>query len=134
MGAALAVSCSPFTAMTDDRLEWHLWNWEQWQYQQRGHYGRGYPSRGLSGMGCSGSSDLDAMTAAVDRRCADAVDAILNGLTPALRCAVHAVHLAAVFRFGRAGESEEAKAAYLAELYDRATEAVRKGLFERGIL
>lgn len=110
------------TAMTDERLEWHLWNWEQWQYRQKGSYGRGYPSRGLSGMGCSGSSDVDAMVQNADTRCATAVEAILSDLSPAERCAVHAVHLAAVFRMRD-----------LQGAYDRATEAVRKGLTMRGI-
>jgi hypothetical protein len=115
--------CSSPSYMSDSRLEWHMWNWEQWQFQQRGHYGRGYPSRGLSGMGASGSSDLDAMIATADRRCAEAVEVVLNDLAPALRCAVHAVHLAAVFRFRDDVES----------LYDRATEAVRRWLMARGI-
>jgi hypothetical protein len=109
--------------MSDDRLEWHLWNWEQWQFRQRGSYGRGYPSRGLSGMGCSGSSDLDAMIANADVRCAKAVEAILGECSPAERAAVHAMHLAAVFRL------RDLKGAY-----DRATERVRKGLERRGIV
>jgi hypothetical protein len=77
-------------------------------------------------MGCSGSSDLDAMTATADRRCAEAVEAVLNELAPALRCAVHALHLAAVFRFRGGPET-------IADLYDRATDAVRRGLMVRGI-
>jgi hypothetical protein len=74
-------------------------------------------------MGASGSSDLDAMIATADRRCAEAVEAALNDLPSALRCAVHAVHLAAVFRFRGDVES----------LYDRATESVRRWLMARGI-
>lgn len=109
--------------MSDDRLEWHLWNWEQWHYQQKGHYGRGYPKRAHGPMGASGSSDFDQMVAAADTRCALAVEAILNDLPPAQRCAVHAVHLAAVYHLRNLQSS-----------YDHATEAVRAGLTKRGIV
>lgn len=124
MNAALAVVEVYPSGMDDDRLEWHLWNWAQWHARDY-KVGRGYPPRGLSGMGCSGASDFDSMVAAVDARCAAAVEAILDGMPPAQRGAIHAIHLHAVYRFPRLN---------LQACYEGACERLRKGLDSRGIL
>lgn len=89
------------SAVTDDRLEFHLWNWENWQRRSRFWSFRRlwYPGRASGGMGNSGSIDFDAMVAHVDTRCAKAVEAALNNCAPAERCAVHHKHLDAVYRF-----------------------------------
>ncbi len=70
-------------------------------------------------MGVSGTSDFDSMVAAADATCARAVEPILDGLSPAERCAIHHRHLAAVFGFPRVDVDVA---------YDRALEAVQRGL------
>lgn len=111
--------------MTDDRLFWHLSNWSEWQKQDG--VGIGYPRFASGGMGVSHGigERFNLNVSEADARCARAVEAILEGVTPAERCAVHHVHLHAVYRFGRETSVEAA--------YDRAVEKVRKGLRARGI-
>lgn len=114
--------------MTDERLDWHLWNWENWHYRgQTGDLARGFSNLASSGIGRKSSSDFDSMVASVDDRCALAVETILDECTPAQRSAVHHFHLAAVFRFPHIGYG--AKVAY-----DEARERIRAGLTKRGIL
>ncbi len=112
--------------MTDDRLDWHFWNWAEWQ---RAEYtiAHGYPTRAASGLGRSHARTFPELVASADKRCAKAVEAILDGCTPLERNAVHHIHLAAVFRFPRLGQSVE-------DAYARAREQVRSGLIARGIV
>jgi len=113
--------------MTDDRVKWHLENWAYWQSDRTSNDGRGVPDR-ASGIGISHRSDFDAMCDHADRRCADAVSAILSDeCTPLERQVVTHLHIAAVFRFPRLGWSAE-------EAYKRATFTVGKGLDRRGIV
>ncbi len=114
----------PAFRMSDERLAFHLVNWADWQRTRASDYGRRYPSRASGRMGVSGASDFDSMVEVADAICARAVEAILDGLAPAERCAVHHRHLAAVFRFPRV-ELERA--------YTAACEAIRRGLRSRGI-
>lgn len=117
------------TDMTESRITWHLDNWAYWQRAPesgRGGPPRGYPSAAGSGVGVQRRSNLDSMIDAADARCAKVVDAILDGLRPIERAAVHHFHLAAVFRFPHIGMSAE-------RAYARARDEVRLGLIRRGI-
>lgn len=122
--------------MTDDRITWHLENWAYWQRDDSSRTRsslddpeRGaYSSRASGGMGVSSRSDFDSMCDAQDRRCADAVDAILwQECRPLEREAVTHLHLASVFRFARVG--------YLVrDAYATARQKVGRGLDRRGIV
>lgn len=108
--------------MTGERLDWMLWNWERWMH--RSSHRLGYKPTASGGMGRSGSDDFDEMVDRADSRCAQAVDALVEGLTPAQHAAVYHKHLAAAFRVR--GD--------LDALYRDACEAIRRGLVRRGIV
>ena len=75
-------------------------------------------------MTVSHGSDFDGMVAEVDRRCAEAVESALDDCTVAERCAVHHIHLHAVYR-PRIG---------LDAAYASARTHVAAGLDARGIM
>lgn len=106
--------------MTDDRLEFHLWNWEQWMHRSK--VDRGYPRKSAGGW-TDGNSDFDTMVERVDARCARAVDAIIDGLPSPQRIAVHIRHLAAKWP-GRIDIETE---------YSGACERIKRELTKRGI-
>ncbi len=114
--------------MTDDRITWHLDNWAYWM-RDRGVAGSGsYPGKASGGMGRSFKSDFDSMCDAADRRCADAVGAILaDECSPLERQVVTHKHLAAVFRFERLGYTVE-------EAYRTARGKIGRGLERRGVV
>lgn len=109
--------------MTDDRVEWHLWNWSTRACSNTFNDG-GYGSRASGGIGHSWSNDSDSMVAEVDTRCAYIVDVLIGELPEIERCAVRHVHLEAVYRF-RDGHKEP---------YRRAKMSIGRGLDKRGIL
>ena len=111
--------------VTDDRLDFHLWNWANWHRSSVAATVRAlwYPA-GASGMAVSHGSDFDGMVAEVDHRCAEAVESALDDCPTAERCAVHHVHLHAVYR-PRIG---------LDAAYGSARLRLAAGLDERGIL
>lgn len=84
--------------MTDERLEWHLQNWAHWMRDPE--LKLYYPPRSKH-MYSNASQDFDAMVAAVDERCAKAVDALLDGLPVGQQCAINNKYLGAVFRAQR---------------------------------
>lgn len=107
--------------MTGDRLSWHLWNWEQWMFR-RGLRRLWYPSKS-AGPWKRSSLDFDEMVAAVDNRCARAVDVIISDL-PRHQClAIHHKHLASVYRVRYD----------LDKAYEEGCVAVGKELARRGI-
>lgn len=121
--------------MTEQRLDWHLENWAEWQ--QRDRVGTGHNRRASGGM-ISGSHygrPFDEMVQAADAKCAAAVEALLDGCSPAERCAVHHRYLAAVFRWrGIDPILDPVKALALSEApYQRARTIIRNGLLKRGI-
>lgn len=110
--------------MNTDRIEWHLWNWARWQY--RGALVNGYASRASGGFRSGALREFDALVIEADNACALAVDAILNGCDMAERCAVHHLHLGAVYRF--------ADLFPLLDAYQRARLAIGRGLDARGVV
>lgn len=103
-----------------DRLDFYLSLWQT--YMHTGSNTRGYPGR-AAGFSAGGySQDFDDMVDSVDRRAAEATDAVIRGLPMDQQCALHHRYLAAVFRFRNYGRS----------LYF-AREAVREGLKKRQI-
>lgn len=86
--------------MSDDRLDWHLWNWSAWQSRSRYAAFRAlwFPVRSVIGVGNMHSPDFDEAVGQVDAACARAVEAGLGGCSPAERAAVHHRHLEAVWR------------------------------------
>lgn len=108
-------------SMTDERLEWHLWNWRTWMYS--GKTVEGYPMAS-AGLRSIGQSDFDDMAEASDIRCARACNAIVEGLPPAQAAAVYRKWLHAVYRFPR-GNFECCLA--------MAMDTIRAGLESRGI-
>ncbi len=110
--------------MTEDRLTWHFENWAYWQRDIASDYGEGYSYKDGSGACSNASKAFDSIVDGVDRRCADAVSAILESVTPAEFGAVRHMHMEAVWRFGRKT---------LEELYASARAKVNLGLLRRGI-
>jgi hypothetical protein len=109
--------------LDNDRIDWHLWNWTRWQHT--GALVVGYASRASGGFRSGSLHEFDAMVVEADNECAIAVDVILAGLSPAQRCAVHHVHLDAVYRF--------VDAVLLATAYSAARFAIGRGLDVRGV-
>jgi hypothetical protein len=110
--------------MTEERLTWHFENWAEWQRDQRTDFGWGFENADGSGAISGSSREFDAMVDEADMRCAQALDAILDGLPPIQSCAVYHRYIAAVFSFHRA---------LLDQALILAREAVRLGLMRRGI-
>ena len=114
--------------MAPDRITWHLENWAYWQSDRTVSMGRDYSDRASGPLGHSLRSDFDSMCDAADKRCADAVDAILSDeCTPLERQVVTHLHVAAVFRFPRLGHAAT-------DAYASARLKVGKGLDRRGIM
>lgn len=109
--------------VTNDRLEWHLWNWER--YIHSGEMRQlWFSKRAAVCVGNGTVADFDALCAVEDNRCALAVDAAVNSLPSVQRCAVHHKHTAAVFRFPRANLETE---------YEQAKVSIRRHLMRTGI-
>lgn len=109
--------------MTEQRLDWHLWNWANWMRRDAGVV-RGYAGRasgGLRGNGTTGAFEEECY--AVDLRCARAVDAAIEGLPSPEKVAVYHYNLGAL-RHGVIG---------IGDVYDEARERLRKELTRRGI-
>lgn len=133
MASAMCAAAIPLVAMdytsdrakhemSDDRLRWHFENWAVWQRMDG--IETGYMRHASGGIGVSHGSDRIArLENEADARCARAVEALLEGLPVAQRCAVHHFQLQAVFRFR--GDA--------VALYALAGECVRRGLTKRGI-
>lgn len=81
--------------MTEDRVEFHLWNWQRQHWLSR-ESGEGYPSRASGGIECyrsTGDSDRDYDIAC--KAWADTTDKAIDGLevrygTPLYRLAIYA--------------------------------------------
>ena len=106
--------------MADERLAFHLDNWAGYQH---GGERLGAPGNSSGIVGC-GNNDFESMVQAADRRCAEAVDALITGLALAQQNALFHRYLHAVLRFNRNDYPEN---------LDLAREAVRVGLHMRGI-
>lgn len=108
--------------MTEDRVEWHLWNFANWE---RGGW-RGQlamPSR--SGCVQVDHADFDKMVEEADRRCAEATGAVISALPANERAAVHAKHLETLWTL-----PERVLGLY----YRSAVGLVGRGLDRRGIV
>ena len=112
------------TAMAEHRITWHLDNWAYWQRNIATDFGEGFSFKDGSGACSVSSREFQSMVDDVDRRCADAVSAVLESVTPMEFAAVRHKHLEAVWRSGRD---------VLEEAYQRARIAVMRGLVKRGI-
>jgi hypothetical protein len=77
-------------ALTDDRVDWHLWNWQRWQQHSRspGQFS-GRASGGIIGRS---SVDSDEMLNELERNCATATEACLWDMSPRHRLSVHIVY------------------------------------------
>lgn len=78
--------------MTEDRVEWHLWNWSRWMYGGKTMHLR-ERSRASCGVGNGTVGDFDDMVELADRSCAEVTDACIDGLPEAERSCVYAKHL-----------------------------------------
>lgn len=109
---------------TPERVEWHLENWRRWMHSGRAVEGHATQALGLSNGGASES--FDDMAEASDRRCAKAVNAVLDDLPHTQRIAVYMEQgiMGRVFRFARTTYHHELAAAKL---------AIGKGLAARGV-
>jgi len=106
------------------RCRWHLDNWAAWM---RGYCPtRGYPSRaaGLRTGGAVYGDDFEALVAQADRRCAQAVDAVVSELPIFEQKALQVRHLALEWRYIMLD---------LEQVYDHAVVMVGLGLDVRGI-
>lgn len=86
---------------TPDRVEWHLENWRRWMRSGREVDGFSGRSSGCSDGGTS--KGFDEMAETSDRRCATAVDAILDNLPAPQRIAIYVEQgiMGQAFRFER---------------------------------
>lgn len=80
--------------MTDERLEWHLENWAE--YCKHGRHVRGWASRSI-GLRTLAGPDFDEQVEAADKRCAEAVDAIVWELPREQRESMNARYLKAIW-------------------------------------
>jgi hypothetical protein len=78
--------------MTEDRMQFHLWNWSRWMHAGASSHLR-YRHTASGGMGRSGSTDFADMVDSSDRHCAEATDGCIESLPPAAKAAVYASHL-----------------------------------------
>lgn len=85
--------------MSEVRLEFHLDNWRR--FMRSDVIVDGYPGRTPGCVAGGISASFDELVDSADRRCAEAVDALMLGLNPAERVAINHVYLSAVFRFPR---------------------------------
>jgi len=85
--------------MPEARLEWHLDNWRR--YMRSDVAVDGFPGRSAGCLVGGLSATFDELVDAADKRCAQAVDALMLGLAPAERAAISHIYLYAVFRFQR---------------------------------
>lgn len=113
-------SSAPVGRMSEERIDFHLWNWACW-HRTSGVQNLGYTvSRGVSG-----SSDVATMERACDRKSAMDTNAAINDLPPTQSGAVYCKHLYCVFRFPR----EDPEALYIQARDTLAVSLVRKHLF-----
>jgi len=97
--------------LDDDRMGELLSLWARWMRSSQPLRELWYPDQATGCVGGGNSHDFETMLEDMDLRHAEAVNAAIEGLSPAEQCAVYHVHLAAVFR-GRApmeGTYEEAR-------------------------
>lgn len=78
--------------MTDDRVDWHLWNWAIHMRRGTSNHLK-HRNAASSGIGRSGSEDFDQMVDSADKRCAEATGTAIDDLPKNDRCAVYATHL-----------------------------------------
>lgn len=78
--------------MTEDRLDWHLWNWGNWMHGGKSSHLH-YRDSASSGMGKSHGSQFDEMVEDADARCAEATDGCIESLSPKGKAAIYAHHL-----------------------------------------
>lgn len=99
--------------MTEERVLWYLWNWEIYSLRHKSTAnGDGYPKRSLVLKVGDSSKTFEELCRTSDRRCARAVDAIVDGLPQDQKLAVQNVHLWTVYRIrDQAGSYEKAKEA-----------------------
>ena len=102
------------------RLDWHLDNWARYMREQD-----------VEELECkivdiyqSGSADFDTMCDHMERRCAIAMEALVNDLPLPERIAVHHFHLGAVWRMHRVK---------IEDVYLRARAGLSVGLRAKGI-
>lgn len=119
---ALAMAPVYRHGMTIERCEWHLWNWEA--FMLAGGSNGGYLSRASVGASTN-SREFDAMVAEVDRRCAEAVDAIIEDLPVAMHIAVYVTH--------RLCRPVFTLRSTIPQLYNEAKPIIAKGLTAKGI-
>ena len=79
--------------MTNDRLEWQLFNWSE--YMKRDTHRLGYPSKSmcLSTGGASGEDEFEIMCNTADTSCAQKMDSIIDSISLPQRTAVNHVWL-----------------------------------------
>lgn len=111
--------------MTDERVGYHLQLWAIWM---RGRIiDLGYPHDSccgiIKGYASANETDFDSACESVDITCAEAVDAIVDGLPLPQKRAVYHRHLEAVYRTRSDVETH----------YAAALDAIGRGLTRRGI-
>jgi hypothetical protein len=113
--------------LTEDRVEWHLWNWARWYYASR-EKGTGYASRASGGFENYTTSrsgkDWETEYDEICKRQADATDAIIDGLQPTYKAAIYAKHLEGAWALPEAS---------LALYYRAAVPLIGRGLDRRGV-
>lgn len=107
--------------MTDDRLEWHLWNWSRWM--RGGKVTVGFQKETV-GMFSGASAHFDDMADANERRLASICDVVVTGLPYSHYAAISNKHLYTVYKFPRNNEEK---------CLELGMEGLRSGLEVRGI-
>lgn len=108
--------------MAEARLEWHMDNWRR--LMRSDVIVDGYPGRSTRLSSGGGSSTFDELVDAADKRCAEAVDALMESLSMGERIAINHTYLHAVYRLERQS---------LPELLQAARVKIARGLKARGI-
>lgn len=115
------IASSLIGGMEESLLDWYMKNWARWMRHDVSV--NAYPKQSIGFVAGGYSSSFDEMCDAADVRAARAVDALVLGLNPAEKAAIHHTYLRAVFRFPRGN---------FPELLSRARSHVARGMRSRG--
>lgn len=107
--------------MTQDRVEWMLYNWSQWMHGGKSGHLRAKTAKCWSESGYRTSNE---MLVGIDKRCAAATDACIDALPTLEKVAIYAMHMQGPWNMDNTA---------LSVAYRSACGAIGRNLWRRGI-
>lgn len=113
---AAATNAEGKFVLSEDRLDWHLWNWARW-VEAKWDAELAY----TISTATSGPASFDDLCVEMDRYCANVTRAAINSLTPVEACSIFNRLMNDVFRFRGSPEAawQSARARLARDLYTR---------------